>query len=137
MLSKDAAVYVNFDHIVSPTGNQIPVYLALHSTEILTVDGGLGYGGNYKTASKQNVENAGKIITNMTKWGIKTGGEAWNGWPKYILTPVSSIISVPCAGIYLVGDEIVDLFKKGNDIALNQGEIINLMFLQGVDVPTH
>ncbi len=137
MLSRDAAVYVKFDHLVSPTGDQIPVTLSLHSTEILTEDGGLGYDGNYKTASKQNVKNAGKIITNMTKWGITTGDQAWNGWPKYVLTPISSILSVPCAGIYLVGDEIVDLFKKGNDIALNQGETINLMFIQGVDVPTH
>lgn len=137
MLSRDAAVYVKFDHIVCPNGNQIPVSLAIHSTEMLTVDGGLGYGGNYKTASKQNVQNAGKIITNMTKWGIKTGGEAWNGWPKFVLTPISSVISVPCAGLYLIGDEIVDLFKKGQEISLNQGETINLMFLHGVDVPTN
>jgi len=137
MLSKDAAIYVKFDHLVSPVGTQIPVSLALHSSDILTVDGGLGYGGNYGSASKQNVKNAGKIITNMTKWGITTGDKAWNGWPKYVLTPVSSILSVPCAGLYLIGDEIVDVFKKGNDITLNQGDVINLMFLKGVDVPTY
>ena len=137
MLSKDAAVYVKFDHLVSPTGDQIPVALAIHSTEIMTEDGGLGYSGNYKTASKQNVDNAGKIIKNMTKWGITTGEQAWNGWPKYVLTPFSSILSVPTSGLYLIGDEVVDLFKKGNDITINQGETVNLMFLQGVDVPTH
>lgn len=137
MLSKDAVIYVKFDHLVSPIGTQIPVSLALHSADIMTIDGGLGYGGNYASASKQNVKNAGKIITNMTKWGITTGDKAWNGWPKYVLTPVSSIVSVPCAGLYLIGDEIVDLFKKGNDITLNQGDEINLMFLKGVDVPTY
>ena len=137
MLSKDAAVYVKFDHLVSPSGTQIPVTLALHSADILTVSGGLGYGGNYASASKQNVKNAGKIITNMTKWGITTGDKAWNGWPKFVLTPISSVLSVPCAGLYLIGDEIVDVFKKGNDITLNQGEVINLMFLKGVDVPTY
>ena len=137
MLSKDATIYVKFDHLVSPIGTQIPVSLALHSADIITIDGGLGYGGNYKTASKQNVKNAGKIITNMTKWGITTGDKAWNGWPKYILTPISSVLSVPCAGLYLVGDEIVDLFKKGNDITLNQDDVINLMFIKGVDVPTY
>lgn len=137
MLSKDATIYVKFDHLVSPIGTQIPVSLALHSADIMTMDGGLGYGGNYASASKQNVKNAGKIITNMTKWGITTGDKAWNGWPKFILTPVSSILSVPCAGLYLIGDEIVDVFKKGNDITLNQGDEINLMFLKGVDVPTY
>lgn len=137
MLSKDATIYVKFDHLVSPIGTQIPVSLALHSADIITIDGGLGYGGNYKTASKQNVKNAGKIITNMTKWGITTGDKAWNGWPKYVLTPVSSVLSVPCAGLYLIGDEIVDLFKKGNDITLNQDDVINLMFIKGVDVPTY
>jgi len=137
MLSKDASVYVKFDHLVSPSGTQIPVSLALHSADLMTIEGGLGYGGNYGTASKQNVKNAGKIIVNMTKWGISTGDKAWNGWPKYVLTPVSAIISVPCAGLYLIGDEIVDVFKKGNDITLNQGDVINLMFLKGVDVPTY
>lgn len=137
MVSRDAAVYVKFDHLVSPTGDQIPISVGIHSTEILTADGGLGYDGNYKTASKQNVQNAGKIIKNMTKWGITTGEKAWNGWPKYVITPFSSILSVPTSGLYLIGDEVVDIFKKGNDIALNQGEIINLMFMEGVDVPTH
>lgn len=137
MVSRDAAVYVKFDHLVSPTGDQIPVSLGIHSTDILTKDGGLGYGGNYATASKQNVKNAGKIIKNMTKWGITTGEKAWNGWPKYVITPFSSILSIPTSGIYLIGDEVVDLFKKGNDITLNQGEVINLMFMEGVDVPTH
>lgn len=137
MLSKDATIYVKFDHLVSPNGTQIPVTLALHSSDIMTIDGGLGYGGNYGTASKQNVKNAGKIITNMTKWGIKTGDKAWNGWPKYVLTPVSSVLSIPCAGLYLIGDGIVDVFKKGSDITLNQGDLINLMFIKGVDVPTY
>lgn len=137
MLSKDASVYVKFDHLVSPMGNQIPVSLAIHSTDILTPDGALGHGGNYKTASKQNVQNAKKIITNMTQWGINTGEQAWNGWPKYVLTPFSSLLSVPTSGLYLIGDQIVDVFKKGNEMTLNQGETINLMFLQGVDVPTH
>ena len=137
MLSRDAVVYVKFDHLVSPIGTQIPVSLALHSADILTEDGGLGYSGNYKTASKQNVKNAGKIICNMTRWGITTGDKAWNGWPKYVLTPISSVLSVPCAGLYIIGDQVVDLFKKGNDITLNQGDVINLMFMKGVDVPTH
>ena len=137
MVSRDAAVYVKLDHLVSPTGDQIPVSVGIHSTEILTKDGGLGYGGNYKTASKQNVQNAGKIIKNMTKWGITTGEKAWNGWPKYVITPFSSVLSIPTSGLYLIGDEVVDIFKKGNDIALNQGEVINLMFMEGVDVPTH
>ena len=137
MLSKDATVYVKFDHLVSPMGDQIPVSLAIHSTDILTADGGLGHGGNYKTASKQNVQNAKKIIINMTQWGINTGDQAWNGWPKYVLTPFSSLLSVPTSGLYIIGDQVVDVFKKGNDMTLNQGETINLMFLQGVDVPTH
>lgn len=137
MLSRDAAIYIKFDHLVSPMGDQIPVSLAIHSAEILTPDGALGHGGNYKTASKQNVQNAKKIIINMTQWGINTGDQAWNGWPKYILTPFSSILSVPTSGLYIIGDQVVDVFKKGSEMTLNQGETINLMFLQGVDVPTH
>lgn len=137
MLSKDAVIYVTFDHLVTPNGTQVPVQTALHSAANLTKDGGLGYGGNYKTASKQNVDNSKKIIVNMTKWGITTGDKTQMPWPKYILTPISATLSVPCAGVYIIGDQIVDLFKKGNEYAINQGEVINLMFLQGVDIPTN
>ena len=137
MLSRDAAVFIQFDHLVSPMGAQVPVSIALHSTNKLTEDGGLGNGGNYCTESKQNVQNAGKIITTMTKWGIKTGEVAWNGWPKYVLTPISSIVSVPTSAIYLIGDQIVDIFKKGDNVILNKGERLNLIFLKGVDIRTY
>lgn len=137
MLSKDAVIYVAFDHLVTPNGTQVPVQTVLHSAGEMTKDGGLGYGGSYKTASKQNVANAKKIIVNMTKWGITTGDKTNFAWPKYVLTPISATLSVPCAGIYIIGDQIVDVFKKGNDYALNQGEVINLMFTQGVDIPTN
>lgn len=138
MLSRDAIVFVKFDHLVSPTGSQIPVSLGLNPGEKATIEGALGYGGNYKTASKQNVQTAGKIIKNMTNWGIETGDKVEpEGWPKYILTPISAIVSVPVAGFYLVGDEVVDLFKKGSDVSLAKNECIELVFLQSVSVPAH
>ena len=138
MLSRDAVVFVKFDHLVSPTGGQIPVSMGLTPGVKATIEGALGYGGTYKTASKQNVQTAGKIIKNMTNWGIETGNKVEpNGWPKYILTPISSVVSVPVAGFYLAGDEVVDLFKKGVDISVEKGECIDLVFLQSVSVPVH
>lgn len=138
MLSKDASVYVKFDHLVSPTGDQIPVALGLRPASKVKYDGGLGYGGNYASASRQNVSNAGTIIKTMTNWGIETGNKVDPaGWPKYFLTPVSAILSVPTAGIYLVSDEIVDIFKSGKDISVAQGESFDVVFLKGVSVPTH
>ena len=135
MLSKDACIYVIFDHLVTSTGTQIPVKIAFHSNGNFTADGGLGYGGNYGTATKQNWNNTQKIVTTMTKWGYQTGEKAWNGWPKFVLSPITAIVSIPCALVYIVGDQIVDVFKFGDNITVNQNQEFNVMFINGINIP--
>ena len=38
---------------------------------------------------------------------------------------------------YLVGDSIVDLFKKGSNVNLEQGQILDIMLTQPIDIPVH
>ena len=137
MLSKGAVIYLDFDHIVSSTGRQVPLKVGIAHCKNLTYDGGLGSKTNYGTATVQNLKNTAKIAKVSTKWGWETGDQVLEGYPKYVLAPITAMISAPVAGIYFIGDSIVDVFKKGENLQLNQGETLNLMLLKPLDMPLY
>lgn len=135
--SKGAVLGMYFDHIVSPSGKQIPLNLALCNNAYLTYDGKLSTKTNYGTAIKQNAENAKNIITKSTTWAWETGDEILGGYPKYVFAPVTAIFSTIGAGFYFVGDAIVDMIKKGDEISINQGDILYIYLVESVDMPLY
>lgn len=137
MLSKGAVVYLDFDHIVSPSGKQVPLSVGVCYYTNITVDGGLGNGQNYRSAIKKNAQTTANIVTKSTKWGWETGGQVLEGYPKYVLAPLTAGLSAPVAGIYFIGDAIVDLFRKGDDVSFNQGDTLKLMLLKPLDMPVN
>lgn len=137
ILSKGAVVYLDFDHIVGPTGKQVPLKVGISACSKLTYDGGLGSKTNYGTATVQNAKTTANIVKVSTNWGWQTGDQILNGSPKYVLAPLSAMISVPAAGMYFIGDSVYNIFKKGDDIQLNQGDTLNLMLLKPLDMPMY
>ena len=135
--SKGAVLGMYFDHIVSPGGKQIPLDLALCNNAYLTYDGKLSTKTNYGTAIKQNAENAKNIITKSTTWAWEKGDDLWNGFPKYVFAPVTAVFSTIGAGFYFVGDAVVDMIKKGDEIVINQGEILYIYLVNAVDMPLY
>ena len=135
--SKGAVLGMYFDHIVSPSGKQIPIDIALCNNKYLTYDGKLSTKTNYGTAIKQNAQTAKNIITKSTTWSWEKGDEILNGFPKYIFAPVTAIFATPVAGFYFLGDAVVDMFKKGDEIAINQGEILYVYLVNSVDLPVY
>lgn len=135
--SKGAVLGMYFDHIVSPSGKQVPIDLALCNNAYLTYDGKLSTKTNYGTAIVQNAENAKNIITKSTTWAWETGDEFWGGVPKYFMAPTAAVFSTVGAGFYFVGDAIVDMIKKGDEIVINQGEILFVYLVNSVDMPLY
>ena len=56
---------------------------------------------------------------------------------QYVCVPIGAVGGVIGGAFYLVGDSIVDLFKKGNNVNLEQGQILDIMLTQPIDVPIH
>lgn len=131
-LSRSAILYVNFDHVVTPTGRQIPVTGGIYNYPSLTVDGGIFEGGNYGWALQQNWATTKKIVKTTIDWGKGTGDNM-----QYVCVPIGAFGGVVGGAFYLVGDSIVDLFKKGNNVNLAQGQILDIMLTQPIDVPVH
>lgn len=137
-LSRGAVLYLDLDHVVTPTGRQIPVKTALMSNSVvLTVDGGIKAGGNYGYALQKNWENATNIMGNCIDWGETVGEKTLNGYPKYITIPVAGAVGVVGGFVYYIGDAFVDLFKKGGEVTLHQGSEIEFILTESIDIPVN
>lgn len=131
-LSKSAIVYFSFDHVVTPTGKQIPMNAGLYRYKELTLDGGIYSGGNYGYAIQQNWQQTKGILSKSIDWGKSTGDNM-----QYACVPLGAIGGTVGGAFYYVGADIADLFKKGNDVSLNQGKEIEIMLTQPLDIPLH
>lgn len=134
MLSKSAVLFLNFDNVVTPTGKQLPTSCGICGIS-MNAQGGITDNGNYSTAIKKNWNNAIKITKNATNWGLNVGEDLWGGSPKYVLTPISAIAGVTCSSIYFLTDAIIDVFKKGSEIYMNQDTELTIMLTKPLDIP--
>ena len=135
--SRGAVVYIDFDHAVTTEGRQLPMNAAIASITNLTLDGGIIAGGNYGYAIKQNAKRSGKILKNSTDWGINIGEDKLGGYLQYLTTPIAALGGAIGAGAYFVGDSIIDLFRKGNEIDIPAGTDIAVILLKDLDVPVN
>lgn len=136
-LYKGGMIRLYFDHIVSSTGKQVPFYAGICNNPNVTYDGALSSKTNYQTALSNTAQTTKNIVVKPTTWAWEKGDELFNGSLKYVMAPLTAIVSVPVAGIYFVGDAIADVFKKGKDINLNQGETIQVQLLKPIDMPVY
>lgn len=136
-LSRGAVIYVNFDHAVTTEGRQLPLSAALASITDITVDGGIIAGGNYGYAIKQNGKRSKEILKNCTDWGIKVGEDKLGGYLQYVTTPIAAVGGAFGASAYFVGDAVVDLFLKGNEINIPAGTEFAIILLKDLDVPVN
>ena len=132
--SRGALVYLNFDHVVTPNGRQLPLELGLYNRADLTADGGIQGSKGYGDALKKNWAKTVEITKNSTNYGVGLGEDAFTG-AVYITAPICAVGGAFGGGAYFVGDSIIDMFRKGDDVILNQGTILDVMLSSPVDVP--
>lgn len=135
-LSRGAVLYLDFDHVVTPTGRQMPLSMALHNRADLTYDGGLNVSKGYGDALKKNWETTVDITKTCTEWGVDTGNDAFPG--AIILTaPIGAIGGVLGGGGYLIGDSVADLFRKGPEVIIHKDSILDVVLAQPIDIPVN
>lgn len=137
ILYKGGLIRLYFDHIVSATGRQVPFYAGIYNNENVTYDGALSSKTSYKTAITQTARTTKEIVVKPTTWAWEKGDEILEGYPKYVFAPITAIVSVPVAGVYFVGDSIANVFKKGKDFNISQGETIQVQLLKPLDMPVY
>ena len=132
--SKGAIVYLDFDHVVTPNGRQLPLSLSVVGRTDMTVDGGITTTKGYLDAVKQNWKNTKSIAKNAMQWG-KESGDFWNGYGKVITLPTGVIGGGVGGSAYFVGDSVADMVRKGEDVQIEKGTQLHVILTDPIDVP--
>ena len=130
-LSKGAVLYLDFDHVVTPNGRQIPLSLGITGRSDLTYDGGITTTRGYKDAWVQTCKKSGNITKKAINWGENVTD---NGF-KYVIVPFAALGGAFGTAGYFVYGSVADAIKKGADVKIYQGDIINVQLMEPVDVP--
>lgn len=134
-MSKGAVIYMDFDHVVTPNGRQLPLTLSITGRTDLTYDGGITTTRGFGDAFKQTLQKSGEITTNAIEWSQDTFEDTGNGYVKYVAVPVCAVGGAIGTAGYFVYDTVADLIRKGADVNLKTGDVIQVILVDPIDVP--
>ncbi len=130
-MSKGAILYLNFDHVVTPNGRQIPLTLNVVGRTDLTFDGGITTTRGYGDAWKKTCSKSGAITKNAIDWGKNVTDTGW----QYVVVPFAAIGGAVGTAGYFVYGTVADLIKKGEHVYINQNEKLDVILIDPIDVP--
>lgn len=133
--SRGGVLYVDFDHIVTPNGRQLPLDLIISGKVNLNLNGGLYLNKGYGEALQDNWSKTVDITTTATDFGMDIGEDVLYGAARVITVPVCAIGGAIGGGAYWLGDSVADMFRKGKDVEFNQDETLTVILTQPIDVP--
>lgn len=132
-LSRGAVLYLDFDHVVTPTGRQLPISLSVYGLTTVTYDGGIYRTLGYGQALQNNWTKTCDITKVSTNFGRKAGDVIPGA--QFITTPICAIGGAMGGFCYLIGDSVIDLFRKGEEVTLYKGSTLDVILAQPIDVP--
>ena len=133
--SRGGKLYLDFDHVVTPNGRQIPLDLAVSKYDRIYYDGGLYKNLGYGEAVKQNYEKGIEITKNATEYGLSA--EEHTPGLQYITTPFCAIGGFFGGVGYFLGDSVIDMFRKGQDVYIREGEKMEVRLINPIDIPVY
>lgn len=134
-LSKGAVLYMDFDHVVTPNGRQLPLTLSITGRADLTYDGGITTTRGFADAFKQTVDKSADITLNAVEWGKDTFENTGKGYVKYVAVPLCAVGGAIGTAGYFVYDTVADLIRKGADVNLKTGDVLHVILVDPIDVP--
>ena len=133
--SRGAKLYLDFDHVVTPAGRQIPLDMSVVSYEKIYYDGGLYKNLGYGEAVQKNYDRAKEITKNATEYGLSVGDD--HPGLQYLTTPFCAIGGFIGGVGYFLGDSVADMFRKGEDVYIKAGNILTVRLVNPIDVPVY
>lgn len=133
-VSKGAVLYLDFDHVVTPKGRQMPLDMSVYATMKTTFDGGLYDTLNYGEALANDWDKTLDITANSVGYAVDAD---IHGAFKVITVPVCAIGGVIGSTGYILYETIADVFKKGTDVTFNQGDILTVVLTNDIDIPVN
>lgn len=129
-MSKGPILYLDFDHVVTPNGRQLPLSLTMVGRADLTNDGGITTTKGYFDAWKQTCKN-------QVRWQqiYQLGKDVTDtGW-QYVIVPVAAFGGAFGTAGYFVYDSVADAIRLGKDVNIKSEEVLNVILTEPIDVP--
>ena len=135
-LSRGGKLNLTLDHIVTPMGKQIPLNVKITNAKYLDTNTGvLSAGGGYLNALGKNIDHGNDFLISATGYGFDKGKTFWNGYPVILTAPLGFGVGVAGgAGIFVVKSTVA-LFKKGDNVRINPGDVIEVILKDALDIP--
>ena len=133
--SRGAVLYIDFDHIVTPNGRQIPLSLGFVGLNKVTYDGGIYNNKGYGEALQANWDKCAEITKTSAQYGLKAGESAPG--IQFLTCPICAIGGGIGGAGYLIGDSIIDIFRKGEEVTFSKGTVFQTRLTQPIDVPVN
>lgn len=134
--SRGAMLYLDFDHVVTPNGRQIPLDLSVvKCDDKIYYDGGLYRNLGYGEAVKENYDKSVDLTKRATNYGLSVGDD--HPGMQYITTPFCAVGGFFGGVGYWVGQSVADMFRKGEDVYLKKGDVITVQLINPIDIPVY
>lgn len=134
-LSKGAVMYMDFDHVVTPNGRQLPLTLSIVGRTDMTYDGGITTTRGYGDAMKESWKTTTAITKNSIDWGNDTFEDVAGGYLRVITMPLSAIGGVVGSTGYILYESVADAIRKGKDVSLPPNTVLKVILVDPIDVP--
>ena len=81
------------------------------------------------------MKKSGDITKTSVNWANETFEDPAGGYFRLITVPVAAVGGAIGSTGYFVYDTIGDMVRKGEEVDLNTGEVLNVILVEPVDVP--
>ena len=129
--SRGAKLYLDFDHVVTPNGRQVPLSLTVTGRTDVTYDGGITTTKGYRDAWRKTCTKSADITRKSVNWGK---GVTDNGF-KYVVIPASAVGGAVGTAGYFVYGSAADAIRKGKDVKIQKNDVIDVVLTEPVDAP--
>jgi len=134
--SRGAMLYLDFDHVVTPNGRQIPIDLSVvRCSDKIYYDGGLYNNLGYGEAIKENYEKGVDITKRSTNYGLSVGDD--HPGLQFLTTPFCAVGGFIGGVGYWIGDSVADMFRKGKEVIIQKGEVVTVQLINPIDIPVY
>lgn len=160
-LSRSAELTLSIEHVVTPTGRDIPIRVGISSVEnyIVDQDSIITTEGGYLNAVKKSLDTGIDTTIKTTEYGYKAG--LWLGGnhknhsikdenafekvgiiclrtlPVVLITPIAAAGGTAIGSAVFFGGSVRAIVKKGNSIILDPTKLIDVTLVDPLDIPVN
>ncbi|MFH0702222.1 MAG: hypothetical protein V2B14_01620 [bacterium] len=136
-LSRSGELSLNLDHIVTPLGKQALLIAKISEAKNLTLNGSISAGGGYLDAVDENLNQGTDLLINILDYGMRGGLSIAGGIPVILTAPCAAIIGTTAGGAVFFSKSAVAIFKKGDNVKINPGDILEITLIEPLDIPVN